>query len=244
MHYYGRYVKVCTKYEEPYADGFGHRMARTTGRGTARMRYPYATRGVAKLYLAELLRLASVALLATGVLRGIVGSQGAAEGDVHTLGVFTTLIAGIALPFAASLLAWLGLRQAGKDEPIHLRTARGLALVVIVLTLLDGIATGLGFDDHGIVESVLAVLGILITMHTIQGIATLMQHARRHDLADASMRVLLAYIAARAAAIPAAIVRVEPARTVVLLLTGALVFAAYVYYLRFLRKAYGVLERR
>ena len=209
------------------------------------MEFQNAYKGIAKIYLAEILQLIGIILLIIGAAVGTFGMQ--TEGQVAesvtgglALGTMIALLPGVILPIVSLFFAFFGLRQASQDEPTHLRTAFTCCIIAIVLPIVGGIIKGIiGAGD--IVSDAFAlgssVASMLVTIYTISGIGKLMARIGRNDLVNRGNQILWLLVAAQ---LLEAISRVLPASTiatVIVIAGGIFSIVMYVMYLGFLRNS-------
>ena len=201
------------------------------------MKFPNAYKGIGKIYLAELLQLIGVVLLAIGVAVGFFGmkSEGQVEAAVTSslaLGAFLSMLPGIILPMISLILSIIGLNEASKDEPTQLRTAFISSIAALALAIIAGVIQSVNGESNllcSFFELLSTLASLFVTIFTVGGISKLMSRIGRNDLVNRGNQILWLLVGAQ---IFEQIARMLPQGTFALILSFAgLMFSVVMYFL-------------
>ena len=201
------------------------------------MKFPNAYKGIGKIYLAELLQLIGVVLLAIGVAVGFFGmkSEGQVEAAVTSslaLGAFLSMLPGIILPMISLILSIIGLNEASKDEPTQLRTAFISSIAALALAIIASVIQSVNGDSNllsSFFELLSTLASLFVTIFTVGGISKLMTRIGRNDLVNRGNQILWLLVGAQ---IFEHIARMLPQGTFALILSFAgLMFSVVMYFL-------------
>ena len=148
------------------------------------MKYPNAFAGVKKLYISEVLALITlicglITAIAGLSTAGVIEAQGetAANAGLAITGGLAIVTAVLSL--VCFILNLVGLRQAGKDEPIF-----QYALYASLLGIVVSVAAG--FLPEGVVKELLSVVNeimlLLVPLLSIAGIMSLAKQSMNADM--------------------------------------------------------------
>ena len=214
------------------------------------MRFQRAHSGISKIYLAELLALIGTVLMLLGLVLGFIGmkTDGQVTADATAglaLSALVTMVPGVLLPLIATIVSFIGLKQASEDEPTDLRTAFFLSIASLLLPIISGVIQGV-VGNANLFSSLISMLGelagILVTVFTVSGISRLMSRVGRHDLVDRGNKILWLLVAAQLASILVNFLR-DKGTFASIVSIAALLFSLvmYIMYLGFLRNARNAL---
>lgn len=201
------------------------------------MKFPNAYKGIGKIYLAELLQLIGVVLLAIGVAVGFFGmkSEGQVEAAVTSslaLGAFLSMLPGIILPMISLILSIIGLNEASKDEPTQLRTAFISSIAALALAIIASVIQSVNGESNllsSFFELLSTLASLFVTIFTVGGISKLMTRIGRNDLVNRGNQILWLLVGAQ---IFEHIARMLPQGTFALILSFAgLMFSVVMYFL-------------
>lgn len=201
------------------------------------MKFPNAYKGIGKIYLAELLQLIGVVLLAIGVAVGFFGmkSEGQVEAAVTSslaLGAFLSMLPGIILPMISLILSIIGLNEASKDEPTQLRTAFISSIAALALAIIASVIQSVNGESNllsSFFELLSTLASLFVTIFTVGGISKLMTRIGRNDLVNRGNQILWLLVGAQ---IFEQIARMLPQGTFALILSFAgLMFSVVMYFL-------------
>ncbi len=201
------------------------------------MKFPNAYKGIGKIYLAELLQLIGVVLLAIGVAVGFFGmkSEGQVEAAVTSslaLGAFLSMLPGIILPMISLILSIIGLNEASKDEPTQLRAAFISSIAALALAIIASVIQSVNGESNllgSFFELLSTLASLFVTIFTVGGISKLMTRIGRNDLVNRGNQILWLLVGAQ---IFEQIARMLPQGTFALILSFAgLMFSVVMYFL-------------
>lgn len=201
------------------------------------MKFPNAYKGIGKIYLAELLQLIGVVLLAIGVAVGFFGmkSEGQVEAAVTSslaLGAFLSMLPGIILPMISLILSIIGLNEASEDEPTQLRTAFISSIAALALAIIASVIQSVNGESNllgSFFELLSTLASLFVTIFTVGGISKLMTRIGRNDLVNRGNQILWLLVGAQ---IFEQIARMLPQGTFALILSFAgLMFSVVMYFL-------------
>lgn len=233
------------------------------------MRFPYAFKGISKMFAAEILKLIATGLtIATGVT-GVVSSSGliqkAADGaqitedlvvqNVNMGGVVVAGILGVGamvLYIIAYIMNLVGMSQAGVDEE-NFRTAFGVSIAVLIISVGTAILTGMSFAGNvpeNIASTARTVCEIIVMILVVTGIMNLADSLNDEKMVSFGKKVAVFVMifvigAAVATFISIFFGRLDWAQHVegiLDIISGVALFIGYIVYIVYLGKARKMLS--
>ena len=215
------------------------------------MKFPYAAKGVKKIFIAELLMLIAAILSVIGIILAVVSiaagetaSNGALAAGISTI---MCLTAAAVLSMIAWILSLAGIINAAKDE-----TTFRYALFAVLVSLVAAVVSAI-FSSNDTVQSICQTIGnamnILVTVFVIKGITVLADKLNNAEVSRKGRTLLtiivVIYVLSFIASLIALIVGgmyVSVFAAVLSIAALILDIVAYVIYLSLLSKGKSMLE--
>ena len=163
------------------------------------MKYPNAFSGVKKLHIAAILdAITTILLIVAGVAAFALYFASNNGSDAATIDAFgiTTLATGLPaalLAIVASILNFIGLFQASKDEP-KFKIAFYLSIATLVVSIASGFFETSGSATLSIFEMVYDILTLAVMAASIEGIRELGKTLHRASIVSRSNTIVWIYL--------------------------------------------------
>ncbi|MDO4401166.1 MAG: hypothetical protein Q4D27_09505 [Coriobacteriia bacterium] len=220
------------------------------------MTFPDAYAGVKKLYAGEIFQLIGSILLAIAIFLG-VGAMSAESAGVLSeeaaggmaIGVLATFVPSLLFVLIGEILVFVGLHQAGKDEPRYMKKAFWAAILMIVVTVVIGVLIGDGGEQNlgvSFLGCLIEIFSLFVFLYSIRGVMELAKQLGNTKLVSRGKAITVILIVGIAASAVASIAAstmqsVASAAAAVSLVALALM---YILYLSYLSKAKRMLVKR
>ena len=219
------------------------------------MRYPCAYEGVGKIGKAAII---TIAVTVIGIITDLIGILAADSLDqLNQLGggisPVAVAISILAVPMAimglvGMVIRILGVRKASQEEP-EFNLAFWMILIQIIISVINGLIAD---DCRGaklFVEVASDFLGLLAAIFIIKGIKSLADHLENSEVGGGAALVRNAFVIAYVIGIAGRIVSYIAFKSdnfylvtgVEGLISGIIILAVYLYYIKFLKKAEAML---
>ncbi len=219
------------------------------------MRYPCAYEGVGKIGKAAII---TIAVTVIGIITDLIGILAADSlKQLNQLGggipPVAVVISILAVPMAIMALVGmviriLGVRKASQEEP-EFNLAFWMILIQIIISVINGFIAD---DCRGaklFVEVASDFLGLLAAIFIIKGIKSLADHLENSEVGGGAALVRNAFVIAYVIGIAGRIVSYIAFKSdnfylvtgVEGLISGIIILAVYLYYIKFLKKAEAML---